>query len=586
VSSSKNFTANVELLTELPRSIPLVDSEGSAVVSEVVTFENKWGMRIVGFHDFARSKAGNRRWMIILPGYGETKTDVLTVSYFLAKQGLHTLRFDYSNHVGESDGDILYTTLTSMKDDILSSIDFLYRRFQPAAVGAIGSSLASRVLLRAAKEDERIGLILNLVSVVDLQKTLFAIYKEDHIEHTIRGSSNGIMDVLGFQVDADHFLKSAIQDGYENLMTTIDDVSYVKAPLVFFAAENDVWVKLKDVRQVFHAAASKQKSLSILKGAMHRLYENPGVVKETLNELVKYSFRYLSDHEGVSPFQQPNLKEIGNRIRKEKARNRLLHGVTKAEERQFWKTYLQKYSFIINVHDYWNLLDFIYNILVKPIMGEKILDAGCGIGNYGTFILVKLMYELRQCNSVKPRTPLLSCFGIDFVEEAILQAEEAHGRIIAEFGEKFGFAPETTPVRFSYCLADLESNLPFEDNTFDKICCNLVISYLQNPKRAVAEMVRVLKPRGRIVVSSLKPFADLSEVYRNFIRVAVTKQEIQEARMLLNNAGLVRAKEADGIYQFFSEEELGDLFRESDVNEIDTYRSFGNQANIVVGSKA
>jgi len=193
-------------------------------------------MRIVGYHDFARNNARNRRWMIVLPGYGETKTDVLSVSYFLAKNGFHTLRFDYSNHVGESDGDVFYTTLTKMKDDILSSIDFLYRRFQPSAVGAVGSSLASRVLLRAAKEDERIGLLLNLVSVVDLQKTLFAIYREDHVEHTIQGFSNGIMDVLGFQVDADHFLQSAIRDRYENLTTTIDDVSRIKVPLVFFCS--------------------------------------------------------------------------------------------------------------------------------------------------------------------------------------------------------------------------------------------------------------------------------------------------------------------------------------------------------------
>jgi len=318
---------------------------------------------------------------------------------------------------------------------------------------------------------------------------------------------------------------------------------------------------------------------------MHRLYENPRVTKETLREVVKYSSHYLLDHKRIFTLQQPNLKEIGIRIRKEKERNRFLHRVTKEGERGFWKSYLQKYSFIINVHDYWNLLDFIYSLLVKPTSGEKILDAGCGIGNYGTFILVKLMYQLQQKYTVTPGSPLFSCLGIDFVEEAILQAKETHGRIVAEFSQKLGLSAETTLPRFSYCLADLESRLPFEDNTFDKICCNLVISYLENPKRAVAEMTRVLKPKGRIVVSSLKPFADLSEVYRNFIQVAETRQEIQEARKLLNNAGLVKVKEADGIYQFFSEEELADLLNEADVNEVDTYRSFANQANIAVGSK-
>ena len=144
--------------------------------------------------------------MIVLPGYGETKTEVLTESYFLAKNGLHTLRFDYSWHVGESDGDILYTTLESMKDDILSSLDYLYYRFGPEKVGVVASSLASRALLRAAREDDRIRLLLNLVSIVDLQKTLFAIYQEDYFQRAKDGLAVGKMDVLGFQVDADSFL--------------------------------------------------------------------------------------------------------------------------------------------------------------------------------------------------------------------------------------------------------------------------------------------------------------------------------------------------------------------------------------------
>ncbi len=566
-------------------TIPPQNPRGPSVVSELVSFENKRGMRIVGFHDFSRTNSDDKRWMIVLPGYGETKTDVLTVAYFLAQNGFHTLRFDYSDHVGESDGEILSTTLTKMKEDILSAINYIYRRFQPTAVGAVSSSLASRALIRAVREDDRIGILLNLACVVDLRKTLFAIYKEDHVERTICGLANGIMDVLGFQIDADHFLRSAIQDHYEDLTTTISDVSQIKIPFVIFVAENDIWVELKDVQQVFHAVASEQKSLRILKGSMHRLYENPRVVKEVLKDMVEYCARYFPVHQGYFKVYEPNLKEIGRRVRKEKERNRILHRVTKEEEREFWKNYLHKYSFIINVHDYWNLLDFIYRLLENHTSRAKILDAGCGIGNYGAFLLVKLMYRLGQKFIVAAGSPVFSLVGIDFVEEAILQAKETHARMLSEFSQKLGLMPKAGPAPFSYFLADLESGLPFEANSFDKVCCNLVISYLQNPRGAVADMMRVLKPKGRIVVTSLKPFADLSEVYRNFVRVAETEREIEEARKLLNNAGRLKVKEAEGIYRFFSEEELTDILKEAGAREVETYRSFGNQANIAVGNK-
>lgn len=538
---------------------------------------------MVGYHDFSGNKAGNNPWMIVLPGYGETKTDVLTTSYYLAKNGFHTLRFDYSDHIGESEGEILFTSLTKIKDDILSSVDYLHHRFHPNVLGAVSSSLASRALLRAAREDKRIRLVVNLVSVIDVRKTLFAIYKEDYLERAERGLVNGVMDVLGFQVDADHFLQSAIRDHYEDLETTIEDVSHIEAPVIFFAAENDVWVDLGDVEKVFQAAASDQKDICILHGAMHRLYENPRVVKRVLKEVVSYSARYIGKSRKDCVFHEVDLREIGVRIRKEQDRNKTLHAVTKKEEQNFWKTYLQKYSFIINVHDYWSLLDLLYRLLGDATSEKKILDAGCGIGNYGTFLIMKLIYRIRQ--SLAAPSSGTHYVSVDFVKDALLQAKATHDRMGEEFFRGFTF-PGPRPMSFSYLHSDLESHLPFDDGVFDQVCCNLVISYLRDPCAAVAEMLRVLKPKGRIVVTSLKPFADLSEIYRNFLRVAETKQQIEEAYKLLSNAGRVKVKEAEGIYHFFSEEELTNILNGAGAREVETYRSFGNQANVVTGAKA
>ncbi len=560
-------------------------SGGVRVGSELVAYENRQGKRIVGFHDFPKAIRRNQSWMIVLPGYGETKTDVLAVSYFLAKNDFNTLRFDYSDHIGESDGDIRTTTLTKIKDDIRSALDYLYRRHQPKAVGVVASSLACRALLRAAIEDDRIGMLVNLVSIVDLRKTLFEIYKEDHLGRTLKGLPNGIMDVLGFEVDADNFLQSAVQDRYENLSTTLADVRQIKVPMVFFAAEKDAWVDIQDVQEVFEAAGSERKYLHVLKGAMHRLHENPDVAKEALKNVVEFAARYLSTPKRPFFVHEPNFREIGARIRKEKERNRILRGVTKDEEREFWKTYLEKYGFIINVHDYWNLLDFIYRVLGEPKSGERILDAGCGIGNYGTFLLLRLIYRFRQALIPASGPPIFFYVGLDFVKEAIAQAQETHRHIQSELTKGLGWFPQARPAAYDYLLADLETALPCEPQRFEQICCNLVISYVQNPGRVVANLVQMLKPKGRIVLTSLKPFADLSQVYRNFVQVAETQQDIEEARRLLSNAGRIRAKEAEGIYRFFSEEELGDLLREAGVSEVETYRSFGNQANVAVGMK-
>jgi SAM-dependent methyltransferase/esterase/lipase len=555
--------------------------------TELVTFLNKGKMRLVGFHDYPVGLPDRGSWMIVLPGFGETKTEVLSESYFLAKNGLHTLRFDYSYHVGESDGSILYTTLESMKDDILSSLDYLDRRFGPEKVGVVASSLASRALLRAAREDDRIRLLLNLVSVVDLRKTLFAIYQEDYFQRAKDGLAVGAMDVLGFQVDADSFLRSAIENHYEDLNTTLEDMRHIHAPVVFFAAEEDAWVELEDVRQTIYAVSGKREDLHILEGAMHELHENPAVSQKALNGIVHYAARFLLGEDPFDHITKPGLKEIGFRLRKEKKRNRILHSTSKQEEREFWKSYLDKYSFVVNIPDYWDLMNLAYILLGELKPQDRILDAGCGIGNYGTFLLVKLLYAARnQPISLRHQHPFLHYVGLDFVGDAMLQARNSQQDIEKEFVQMRDMTASGRLLISSYFVADLETVLPFKENTFDKICCNLVISYLRTPERVVGEMVRLLKPGGRIVVTSLKPFADLSQVYRNFVKVAKSRADIAEAQKLLSNAGRIKAKEAQGVYQFFSEEALMDLLKEASVCEVETYRSLGNQANVVVGVKA
>jgi SAM-dependent methyltransferase/esterase/lipase len=561
------------------------EQQDQTVGTELVTFENKSGKRLVGFHDYPVGLSDQSKWMIVLPGYGGTKTDVLAESYFLAKNGFQTLRFDYTDHVGESDGDIYQTTLSKMKDDIKCSLDYLCHRFRPTSIGAVASSLSARAMLRASREDHRISLLLNIVAIVDLRKTLFAIYQEDYLKRVECGLHVDAMDVLGFQVDAESFLRSAIEDRYEDLETTMEDLRYIDAPSVFFAAEKDAWVELNDVRRAVYATPGKRKDLHIFDGAMHELHENPSVWRELLRQIVRYGTFFLMDPGQTENINGPNLREIGFRIRKEKKRNKIIHAVSKREELDFWKSYLDNYSFVVNVPDYWDLLNLIHCLLEECKPKDRILDAGCGIGNFGTFLLVRLLYQDRG----QPMYPLehqsVYYVGIDFVSEAIEQAIRTQSRIEAEFTRSMTATRNDKLLVRSYYVADLESPLVFKDNSFEKVCCNLVVSYLENPAEAVSEMVRVLKPEGKIVITSLKPFADLSQVYRNFVKVTEGRQDREEARKLLSNAGRIKAKEVEGVYEFFSEEALTDLLKNAGVHDIETYRSLGNQANVAVGIK-
>src|SRR5512132_2072125 len=55
-----------------------------------------------------------------------------------------------------------------------------------------------------------------------------------------------------------------------------------------------------------------------------------------------------------------------------------------------------------------------------------------------------------------------------------------------------------------YRLGDL-AHLPFDDGAFDLAVCALALSHLPDPAPAIAELARVLRPGGALVVSDLHP---------------------------------------------------------------------------------
>jgi SAM-dependent methyltransferase len=59
------------------------------------------------------------------------------------------------------------------------------------------------------------------------------------------------------------------------------------------------------------------------------------------------------------------------------------------------------------------------------------------------------------------------------------------------------------PQLTEFVVKDLNADpvLPFPDSSFDKVTCVVSIDYLNKPLQVVKEMGRVLRPRGRVIIS-------------------------------------------------------------------------------------
>jgi len=114
--------------------------------------------------------------------------------------------------------------------------------------------------------------------------------------------------------------------------------------------------------------------------------------------------------------------------------------------------------------------------LLRPSRGEIILDAGCGTGVFTLDIL-----------SFGPRL-----IGLDISLPMLRRS-----------GEKAKGYP------FQMALGDI-SNLPFAENSFDKVVSVTAFEFIEDAKGALRELFRVTKKRGCIVVAtlnSLSPWA-------------------------------------------------------------------------------
>jgi ubiquinone/menaquinone biosynthesis C-methylase UbiE len=107
--------------------------------------------------------------------------------------------------------------------------------------------------------------------------------------------------------------------------------------------------------------------------------------------------------------------------------------------------------------------------MLKPAPGEIILDAGCGTGIFTTEIL-----ETGAC-----------VVGLELSQTMLQRALTQCGR-----------------QTFQPVIGDM-GRLPFSDASFSKAVSITAIEFIKDAETAVAELFRVTKPGGRIVVASL-----------------------------------------------------------------------------------
>ena len=108
---------------------------------------------------------------------------------------------------------------------------------------------------------------------------------------------------------------------------------------------------------------------------------------------------------------------------------------------------------------------------LKPRPGKRILDVGCGTGT-------------AEISLARLRLSQMHLFGVDLVVDRVREAHAATHGINARVG---------------YAAADAV-RLPFPAGVFDSTYCVAVLQHIRNLAGAVAEIARVTRPGGRVLI--------------------------------------------------------------------------------------
>jgi hypothetical protein len=96
------------------------------------------------------------------------------------------------------------------------------------------------------------------------------------------------------------------------------------------------------------------------------------------------------------------------------------------------------------------------------------------------------------------------------------------------------------------------------------------------------ELLRILAPKGRLVLTNLKPDADLTQIYRDSIPFA---NPGTEAKGVLATTGKIQEGQREGIFQSFDRQTLARLLMSSGAIHPRIYSAFANQAFVAVAEK-
>ena len=559
----------------------------------VLRFENRRGEEIVALLDSWGDTRGAPA-VVIPNGWGQTKEALLPLArtvvaaFRAAAEPVSVLRFDGIRKRGESHNDPEcrvpgrehhHFVFSQGVEDIDAVVNFLHEspEFGPSSLILVSFSAAAIEARKALARDRgrRIDGWVCVVGSPDLQSMTRSISGGvDFAAGYERGLRFGFQELLGVVVDIDRIAA----DSGEHEMIFIEDsrrdLAEIRVPISWFHGQYDAWVDLDRVRDILSQGDTRKRRLIVIP-AGHQL---------KTSRQASETFQCVAREVGRMSLTRdlPPVAVSSQEIRRLRlAEHRRLPQLD-PDLQSFWRDYLIGRDRSLGIEllasgsAYRSMMDLqIRSLALQP--GDRVADLGSGTG----------AFEL-QLAHWRERPASLRITSFDYVIEALQRARN-----------RLSKRPEGRDLAVGYLEADLDlvrarQAIPAGSERFDAVIASLLLSYLERPDLVLAEVYRLLRPGGRLVVSSLCTDADISRLYVESLaefQVGAAGADLPElrrvgldrvARNFLNDAARILDLEEAGAFHFWEPDELAGIVARAGFGQIETRRSLGTPPQAVV----
>ena len=563
----------------------------SSASPRIVEYENNRSERIVGIVDSSSATSRGGVAVLIPPSWGRTKETFLPLAKTLVRafeasgEPVTVLRFDGTNRRGESfiapryrrSGDeYLGFRFSQAVQDIHASVDFLIRSIDPEKIVLVTFSLASIEGRRAVATDRsgRLGGWVSVVGMADLQSGLRAVSGGvDYAYGLVEGVSFGRHELVGVLSDMDLTGRDALNHRLVYFEDARRDMAEINVPVTWLHGRHDGWIDLDRIVTLMSSGdTSNRRVVEIPTG--HELRGSTEAL-ETF-QLIASEVGRIGLGKSIKP-RLPSIRELERAQHAERSRR----PTVSLDAQIFWRDYVLGregeggIGLLTATGAYQDLMSAqVERLALRP--GDRVVDLGSGTGELVLAIGRKIW---------RPTVPRV--IEVDLVTEALRRSRERHEQHLGEL---------VPVVRLA---ADLDlgvRSLPLMPASVHAALASLLVSYLRTPEVLLRDLLRVVRPGGRVVISSLRRDADISKIY------VAGMAELQPDRLIslfgpdvasrfealqrefLNSAAKLVDLEESGRFRFFDGDHLGDLVRAAGFVDVTVEAAFGDPPQAFIAS--